>query len=257
MAAKPSTSRHGKHWSRDELVLALDLYCRIPFAKTKAHNEMVIQLAGLLGREPGALAMKLGNLGARDPKLKARDISGLVHGSKADRQVWEEFYGRWDALVSEADRLRTSLGSGQAVEELPCPEGPSERVVKRKDRLHQRFFHDAVLSSYDETCCVTGVTAAECLVACHIVPWHVDERWRADPTNGLCLSGTFHMLFDAGLLTITQDHRVRLAGRLLRMRNRANRQQLHAFDGKRIRMPHRFWPNAERLAWHRETLFRG
>jgi len=257
MPSEPGKSRRGQRWSREELVLALDLYCRIPFAKTKAQNEEVIRLAALLGRAPSALAMKLGNLGAHDPTLRVRNISGLLHGSDADKEVWDEFHGRWDALVDEANRIKRSLGSRWAVEEVPSPEGPSERLVKRKDRLHQRFFHEAVLSSYEETCCVTGVTAAECLVAAHIVPWHVDERWRADPTNGLCLSGTFHMLFDVGLMTITEDQRVCLAGGLLRLASRANRQHLHAFAGKTIRMPYRFRPNADRLAWHRKTVFRG
>lgn len=36
MCARPS--QHGEAWTHDELVLAFDLYCRIPFKVTKASN---------------------------------------------------------------------------------------------------------------------------------------------------------------------------------------------------------------------------
>lgn len=41
-------SRHGAAWTRDEVILALHLYCQIPFAQTKATNPQVVRLAGLL-----------------------------------------------------------------------------------------------------------------------------------------------------------------------------------------------------------------
>ncbi len=81
-------SKYNTAWSREELVLALYLYCQIPFAKTKANNPEVIQLAGVLGRTPSSVARKLGNFGAFDPLLAQKGISGLTHFSKADREVW-------------------------------------------------------------------------------------------------------------------------------------------------------------------------
>ncbi len=255
MPTRLPARRHGRRWNRDELVLTLELYCRTPFAKTKASNESVMRLADFLGRAPGAVAMKLGNLGAQDPSLRVKRISGLQHGSADDKAVWDEFHGRWEALVDEANRLRLLLATDPNEEPFPLPEGPSERMAACRERVHQRFFRDAVLSSYAETCCVTGISVPECLAACHIVPWHVDAGARSDPTNGLCLSGTFHMLFDAGLMAISGDHHVRLSRRILRLTDKPNRELLLVFDGKGVRLPDRFAPHMERLAWHRTHVF--
>jgi putative restriction endonuclease len=65
-------NKYGTLWTRDEQILALYLYCQIPFKKTKANNPEVIKLANLLGRTPSSVARKLGNFGAFDPRLAAQ-----------------------------------------------------------------------------------------------------------------------------------------------------------------------------------------
>ena len=40
----------------------------------------------------------------------------------------------------------------------------------------EAFFRDAVLSSYETTCCITGLAIPECLVASHIVPWSEERK---------------------------------------------------------------------------------
>ena len=50
--------KYGTLWTREELILAFDLYCRIPFKKTKANNPDVIELANLLKRSPASIARK-------------------------------------------------------------------------------------------------------------------------------------------------------------------------------------------------------
>ena len=62
-------SRYGALWHREESLLAFELYCRIPFQKTKAKNPVVRELAGLLGRTPASVARKLENFGGFDPAL--------------------------------------------------------------------------------------------------------------------------------------------------------------------------------------------
>ena len=87
MAASTHVSRYGDLWTREELILAFDLYCRIPFQKTKASNPEVQKLATLLGRTPASVARKLGNFGAFDPILRDAQITGLVHTGKLDREI--------------------------------------------------------------------------------------------------------------------------------------------------------------------------
>ena len=190
MGTQPAND--GQPWIRDQLILAFELYCRIPFQRTKANDPRVKKLAGLLGRTPASVARKLGNFGAFDPQLAARNISGLTHGSRLDKAVWDEFHKDWGGLVVRAHELQTLIEPPTYPAETPtAPNGPSERVTTVMQRLHQSFFREAVLSSYSARCCVTGLPIVECLVAGHIIPWRVDERRRADPTNGVCLSVDF------------------------------------------------------------------
>ena len=240
--------------------MAFDLYCRIPFQETNARNPLVCEMAQVLQRSPASVARKLGNFGSFDTSLRQKGIKGLGHAGKLDREVWDEFHRDWPGLVSAAAELRAKHGFGVIEadrEALQLPDGPTERTVKAKARLHQSFFRAAVLSSYLRECCITGLAIPEALVASHIVPWSTDERFRADPTNGLCMSATFDRLFDRGLLMVTEDLRVRFSERILRDTHEITRSRIAAFEGQRIRLPQRFLPNPNRLAWHRENVFRG
>jgi putative restriction endonuclease len=254
MDSRPAND--GQSWTRDELILAFELYCRIPFQRTKASDSRVKELAGLLRRTPASIARKLGNFGAFDPQLAARNISGLTHGSKLDKAVWNEFHQDWAGLVVRAYDIKGELKPGQRVEQLLVqPQGPSERIATVKQRLHQSFFRDAVLSSYNGRCCVTGLPIVECLVAGHIIPWSVDERRRADPTNGVCLSATFDRLFDGGLVTIEDDLTLCVSKRLRGLTDRAVAEQVAARHGQKIIPPTRFYPDPACLRWHREHVF--
>lgn len=252
--------RYGKLWERDELVLAFDLYCRIPFKKTKANNPRVRSLASLLRRSPASVARKLGNFGAFDPALKSQQISGLTHGSKLDQQIWDEFHNDWNGLVMEAELIRDSIESKLyriETEEIRWPSGPSEKIASRKVRIHQSFFRETVLSSYSNTCCVTGITISECLIASHIIPWHANEVRRTDPRNGLCLSATFDRLFDGGLISMSEDLTLLFGSAIQQRCTQADRQALLNFRGQRIRLPDRFEPASDALAWHRQNIYRG
>lgn len=256
MEPRPRNDR--QPWSRNDLILAFDLYCRIPFQRTKATEPRVRELAKLLHRTPASDARKLGNFGAFDPHLAARNISGLTHGSKLDKAVWDEFHADWSGLVERAQQLRQQYMSStnQDSKIQTPPDGPSERIVTAKQRLHQSFFREAILSSYNSRCCITGLPVVECLVAGHILPWSVDERRRADPTNGLCLSATFERLFDAGLLCIEPDYTVCVSPRLHLLRDHAVTTLLLAYHGKQIALPARFPPCLDCLRWHRNHRFK-
>jgi len=250
------SSKYGQAWTREELILAFDLYCRIPFKQTKASNRSVQELAQILGRTPAAVARKLGNFGAFDPELRKRGISGLVHASKLDKQIWNEFDEDWNGLVLEAHRLRRKrIRDIPEAVQLVRPEGPSERSAEVKIRIHQAFFREAVMSSYNATCCITGLEVPECLVASHIIPWSCDERKRTDPTNGLCLSATFDRLFDRGLLSITEEMTVKISKRLLDSMSGAVQSLIVPFHGREIILPNRFFPSPENLRWHMGNVF--
>jgi len=110
MKQEGNDSRYGMLWTREESILAFELYCRIPFRRTKANNPTVKELALLLGRTPASVARKLGNFGAFDPELRQKAISGLTHTSKLDKQIWDEFHADWNGLVWKASQIRENMG---------------------------------------------------------------------------------------------------------------------------------------------------
>lgn len=257
MIQESNRSRYGALWTREESILAFELYCRIPFQRTKANNPAVQELARILGRTPASVARKLGNFGAFDPELRQREITGLTHTSKLDRQVWDEFHADWNGLVWMANQIRQERRHRiEPPRPLQQPSGPSETLRMTKQRVHQSFFRDTILSSYGATCCVTGLGIPECLIASHIIPWSEDVRLRTDPTNGLCLSATFDRLFDAGLMTVTPDLLVRLSSRIMKSNDQVKEELLCRYNNHQIRKPHRFLPSAEHLAWHNANRFK-
>jgi len=262
------TNKYGDPWSRDESILALYLYCQIPFAKTKANNPEVIRLARLIGRTPASVARKLGNFGAFDPLLARRGISGLTHTGTALREIWEEFRDRWDALVEESSRLlqalsapaHESVGRGSSEDEgiiaLPkMPIGPSEREATVFVRVFQSFFRRAVLASYESACCICGLDIPALLVASHIKPWTSDESTRANPENGLSLCAIHDRAFDRGLIGVSKELRVVVCPTIISSKQRFVQIALVDFDTRPLRMPTRFPPREEFLAWHRESIF--
>ncbi len=98
-----------RNWTREETIIAFNVYCKIPFKESSKTNPTVIQYAHLLGRSPSALNMKIGNLGRLDPSLKAQGITGLVHGAKIEQEVWDEFYANPDKLAYESECLIAKL----------------------------------------------------------------------------------------------------------------------------------------------------
>lgn len=253
MRNHPKPKRDGKAWSREELILAFDLYCRVPFSKTKANNPQVISLSHILERTPASIARKLGNFGAFDPELKNREISGLTHTSKLDQKIWDEFNLNWGRLVLEAEDLKKKMGysvSTKSTQVLsPEKSGPTEREAKFRQRIHQDFFRTAVLSGYNQRCCICGLPHPELLVAGHIIPWSIREDTRANPENGICLCASHDRAYESGLLAVKADFSVIVNARLKKSTDPASEFLFHSFNGKRILLPDRFTPRPEFLKW--------
>src|SRR5687768_14434560 len=106
-----------KLWNREELILAINLYCKIPFGKIHNRNPAIIELASLLNRTPNAVSYKLANLASLDPTLKARGIKGADKSSKLDKEIWNEFYANWDILPFKSEKLLAKY-KGITIEKL-------------------------------------------------------------------------------------------------------------------------------------------
>jgi putative restriction endonuclease len=249
--------RDGENWTREEHIIAFQLYSRIPFGTIHMRNPKVIELAALLGRKVGSASLKLANFSRLDPVHQSRDIRGLEHGSKGEEQVWKEFKERPEALAFESARLLAKQ-LGQEIEEvaeidtsdLPPPGIEREALVRL--RVNQSFFRQRVLSAYGFRCCVTGLTNRRLLVASHIIPWAEDATHRLNPRNGLCLNPIHDRAFDQKLMWVEPGFTIRLSSKLCEA-TRDSKQTvdwLMSFDGKPLLLPRHFQPDPNFLAQH-------
>lgn len=240
-------------WTRNELILAVNLYCKTPFGRIHRENPDIIKLAGLIGRSPGSVAWKMCNFASIDPSL---DRKGASHVAKLDVEVWNEFFNNWEDLAFESQNLLAKFENKDVetlVQEedrdIVFPEGKdSARTVKT--RVNQSFFRRMILTSYNEVCCITGISNVELLVASHIMPWASDEKNRLNPMNGLCLNALHDRAFDKGLISIDERYNVIVS-------KKVKHKLILEYDKKPITLPKRFIPDPQFLSFHRNNIFQG
>lgn len=245
-------------WTREELLLALNLYFQIPFGRQHKGASEVIALSKVIGRTPSAVAMKLGNFTSVDPAEQARGVEGLPGASRADRSIWNEFNRNWEELAAESERIWLVRGNGMVRGlEVAEPTGPdySGATEARRSttvRLAQGFFRKAVRSAYGDACCVTGIAIPGLLIASHIVPWSEDEANRARPSNGLLLSSLHDAAFDKHLITFDEQLKL-VIGKGLRdhFANSVVKEAFAKFEGLPLRLPDRHAPNPLLMERHR------
>jgi putative restriction endonuclease len=249
-------------WSRDELIIAFNLYCKTPFGKIHIHNPEIINLANILHRTPSAVSWKLANFASLDPSLQKRNIAGASHIGKLDAEIWEEFNHDWEKLGFESEKLLAERTGKQIeaisnIETLDLPKAGKERESVVKIRVNQSFFRKTVLAAYNYQCCITGLEIPELLNASHIIPWSKDKANRVNPRNGLCLNAIHDRAFDRGLLTITPEFTVKVSKSVKQVSvSNAVQDFLLKYDGLEINKPARFLPDPKFLKYHNRKVFR-
>jgi putative restriction endonuclease len=246
------------NWTRPQILAALHLYLQLPFGQLDKRNARVKQLAAWISRTPSSVALKLVNLASLDPVIVASGRSGMANASNLDREIWEELQTNWDvvALDAAAQYEHLALLHGARTDEdlmadtMPIEEGKTRSAMVQV-RVNQARFRKAVLTSYNATCCISGLSHEKLVVASHIVPWSEDTKNRLNPQNGLCLSGLHDRAYDQGLITVMPNFQVRVS---LKLKASAGDTFIVAsllrFDEKPIRFPERFAPDPRFLAHH-------
>lgn len=251
-------------WTREELILAINLYCKLPFGKMHKTNPDIVDLAKLIGRTPSSVAFKLGNFASFDPTLKARGIKGATNASKLDKTIWDEFYNNWDEVLLFSERMlaqkqHSTIEKINKIEldNFPINGKEKERLVKT--RVNQSLFRNIVLATYNHECCITGLKKDEFLIASHIIPWSKDDKNRLNPMNGLCLNALHDRAFDSGLIAIRpDDYTIVLSSELKQKKNINKALETHfiAYENKEIHLPDKFLPQPEFLDYHYQNIFR-
>lgn len=258
-------------WTREHLLIALNLYGKLPFGQFHHNNPLIMDVASRMGRSPSSLAMKLSNLASLDPVQKARGIRGLPGASEQDRRMWKEFHADLNALGPASEQLLHDLFTTDDNREVDFlergkvriepsrkpPTGPTDTTSLVRIRRGQQFFRQTVLSSYGVRCCISEINVPRLLVASHIKPWRDFPKDRLDPQNGRCLSALHDAAFDGGLITIDETFTVVLSRKLKRyFHSEALEYNFSRFEGTQIRLPEKVAePNPEFLRYHRKNIF--
>jgi putative restriction endonuclease len=157
-------------------------------------------------------------------------------------------------ILGQSDSVHpvtAGLGEPQVAFERPIV----EMTVSRPFR--ERSFMFNVRSAYSNRCAMTGLRLINGggrpeVQAAHIQP--VASNGPDSVRNGLALSGTVHWMFDRGLISITDDHKILVAkshvpedaARLLNQNG-----MIHLPNDQAL------FPNAQYLKFHRDNVFKG
>jgi putative restriction endonuclease len=255
---------NNRPWSREELVVALNLYLKIPFAKIHYTNPDIIKLAKAIGRTNSSVSMRLSNYAACDPYHSKRGVIGLRNGMSVCLPIWEAFEHNREKLLYESELIlakyeNTTIEKKFHIlfDDISNLEGKdAERLVKI--RVNQNVFRQIVLSNYDGKCAISGIDIPDLLVASHIIPWSISQNERMNPENGICLSALYDKAYDKGMIGINTNLDILLSPILLQ---KSETHFYHRFFEHlrdfRITRPEKYLPKKEFLDYHLNNIFQG
>jgi putative restriction endonuclease len=201
-------------WTKEELILTLNLYLKIPLKKISKSNSEVKNLAEILGRTPSAIALRLANFVHVDPFHIDRGIKGMSNGFNQVKPIWDEFIKDREELIFLSEQILAQKENTTIEKKFDdilfdTKDLKGQDIIRAiKTRVNQSVFREMVLSNYNSKCAITGLDIPELLLASHIMPWSKNEEHRLNPENGICLSALYDKAFDKGLIGINTNHEI-------------------------------------------------
>lgn len=155
------------------------------------------------------------------------------------------------AIMPRLYELAVSLPDAPLQEYLLRTKGmPKTTEVERLvvQRVGQGIFRDRLITYWQGSCPLTGITDHALLRASHIKPWKdcESDEDRLDVHNGLLLSALWDAAFDRGLVTFGDDGRPHFSMQL----SKAAAAELRWHAPIHLTDKHR-----ARLEWHRSEVF--
>lgn len=251
-----------KLWTRDEMILAFNLYLRTPFGKIHSKNPDIIYLVNLTGRSANSIALRLANFAACDPYHKNRGVKGMVSGIKLCQPIWDEFFENKELLIFESARILAEK-ENQTIEtkfddllvDLKGLKGET-KLREVKTRVNQSVFRQIVIANYSGKCAITGIDIPELLFASHIIPWAKNQKERLNPENGICLSALYDKAFDKGLIGVNEKYEI-LTSSYLKKKNKADYYERYFshLEKSKLLLPQKYLPKKEFLEYHLDEIF--
>jgi 5-methylcytosine-specific restriction protein A len=172
------TPERNPPWSRDELILALDLYLTNPANPPGKGSSAVAELSTTLNklhrlngvsgaptlRNENGVYLKMMNLRSLDPTYTAQGEVGMQSGGALEKVVWADYEGRRADLKADADQIRQAVTEASEaalgkLPEAPPYEGEEGGVIMR---LHKRYERDPKLvAEKRKAAAATGDLACE------------------------------------------------------------------------------------------------
>lgn len=251
-------------WTRDELILALNLYLKLPFGKLHHGTPEIIQLAKIINRTPSSIAMRLSNFASVDSFQKERGIKGLTGGNRQVEPIWTEFINNKEDILFESEKILAAFEKQtietKFVEVLDGIENfiGYTKMREVKTRVNQNVFRQIVLANYNRKCAISGIDLPDLLVASHIIPWSKNEIERLNPENGICLSTLYDRAYDTGLIGITEKYQIILSSELITKEKKEFYPSIFGNLNKvKLQLPQKYLPKKEFLQYHLDSVFKG
>lgn len=249
-------------WSKNELMLAFNLYLKMPFGKMHSKNPDIIHLANIIGRSANSIALRLANFASVDPYHQSRGVVGMKGGAKQVQPIWDEFFQNKEKLIFESEKILAEK-ENQTIESkfsellLNIKDLKGETKIREvKTRVNQEVFRKIVVANYGGKCAMTGIDIPELIFASHIIPWAKNEDERLNPENGICLSSLYDKAFDKGFIGINEKFEVLISSDL----KKKNKHEYYLkyfshLENEKITSPQKYLPKKEFLQFHLDTIF--
>jgi len=252
-----------RNWTKEELILAFNLYLKLPFGKFHSSNPEVIRLAKLIKRTPSSVAMRLSNFASIDPFHQQRGVVGLPGGAKQCQPIWDEFNSNREELIFQSEKILAEK-ENQTLEKKFNKEIETDYLVgedktrRIKTRVNQNVFREIVLNNYTTKCAITGIDIPDLLNASHIIPWSKNKNERLNPSNGICLSKLYDAAFDKGLIGIKTDYTLIISNKIKAKEEEPYYKRFFShLSGSKINLPDKYYPDKEFLEYHLDEIYKG
>jgi putative restriction endonuclease len=249
-------------WTKEELILTLNLYLKIPLKKISKSNSEVKNLAEILGRTPSAIALRLANFVHVDPFHIDRGIKGMSNGFNQVKPIWDEFIKDREELIFLSEQILAQKENTTIEKKFDdilfdTKDLKGQDIIRAiKTRVNQSVFREMVLSNYNSKCAITGLDIPELLLASHIMPWSKNEEHRLNPENGICLSALYDKAFDKGLIGINTNHEIIFSDSLKKKKETEFYNiYFSSLEKQKIIVAQKYLPRKEFLECHLDTIF--
>lgn len=251
-------------WTKDELILAFNLYLKLPFGKMHKRTPEIIELSEIMGRTVNSVTIRLTNYAACDPFHQGRGVKGMVGGIKQCQPIWDEFFSNQEELIFLSEKILAEKQSttienkfSEILNDIDYQNLNSVSVLRQvKARVNQSFFRQIVVSNYNNKCAISGIDLPELLVASHIIPWSINEKERLNPENGICFSSLYDKAFDKGLITLSDEYKIIISKDLKKSKGQEfYKDFFQIIENKQIIDPLKYLPKLDFIKYHQDKIF--